>query len=356
MSERVLLEAHAHTREASPCGKLWAAELVEALHEKGYGAFFVTDHFTENVTDREAYLSGFRNAKRAAEGLGMIALPGIEIRFAPRPEDYLVYGMEETDILNLPEDVCHMSLRDFHNLARERGWLVYQAHPYRPEQRAAIPIDLDGVEIFNGNPRHDSQNRRAASFATRSNLRTIAGGDVHQRRDAGIVGLLVPEDALAPKAFADWLRATPHPSVKHQEAPVEGIRYLAGPIPGKRMLEALYRDAGWLAYADDIGKTLRGLENSRRVVTAWDDTQLVGMARSVGDGETILYVQDLLVLGQYRRRGIGRALMRRLLADAKVRQTVLVTDDNARNRSFYQKCGFHPLSDAQCMGYIKFEL
>ena len=85
-------------------------------------------------------------------------------------------------------------------------------------------------------------------------------------------------------------------------------------IPHKEMLPALYEDAGWTSYCEDIGRTMRGIAASQRIVTAWDDTTLVGMARCVGDGETIVYVQDLLVLGAYRRKGIGTALLRRLLA------------------------------------------
>ena len=123
----------------------------------------------------------------------------------------------------------------------------------------------------------------------------------------------------------------------------------------KAMLEALYRDAGWMAYASDIPGALRGLRGSLRVVTAWDDTALVGMARAIGDGETIVFVQDILVLGAYRRRGIGRALMRRLLDPfPAVRQIVLICEDTADTRGFYRACGFESLASLGCAGYVQF--
>ena len=359
MSERVLLEVHAHTSESSPCAELTAAELVAALHAAGYGAAVITDHYLPGCCAsrpaREAFLAGYRAARRAGEALGMIILPGLEIRFKGHSEEYLVYGLEEEDILSLPDDACENGLYDFHCLAREKGWMLYQAHPFRPGQLPANPAFIDGMETFNGNPRHNSQNRLPAAFATRHNLRALAGTDVHRRGDAGVAGLLAPRDALTPRGLAQWLRATPHPRVQWQEAPVDGIRYLHGAIPGKAMLEALYRDAGWMAYASDIPGALRGLRGSLRVVTAWDDTALVGMARAIGDGETIVFVQDILVLGAYRRRGIGRALMRRLLDPfPAVRQIVLICEDTADTRGFYRACGFESLASLGCAGYVQF--
>lgn len=358
MSERILLEAHAHTMEGSPCGKLPAAQLIAELKEKGYGAVVITDHYLpgERLTReaRVAFLDGWRAAKAAGDAAGLVVLPGMEIRFKERPEDYLVYGMEEADFADLPDNACEMGLSEFHNITKEKGWCIYQAHPFRPKQLPANPSFIEGMEIFNGNPRHNSQNRMAAKFATLHNLRTIVGSDIHNKGDAGIVGMLVPEEALTPGAFARWLRETPHPRVEYQETPLDGIRYLVGAIPGRAMLEGLYADAGWTSYTADMAESLRGIENSARVVTAWDDTVLVGMARAVGDGHTILYIQDILVLSTYHRRGIGRELMRRLLMPYRgVRQTVLITDDTAKTNSFYKACGFENIAGYQCAGYIR---
>ncbi|MCL1964195.1 MAG: GNAT family N-acetyltransferase, partial [Firmicutes bacterium] len=218
------------------------------------------------------------------------------------------------------------------------------------------PPQIDGIEIFNGNPRHNSQNRLAAGFAARHGLRTIVGSDIHHKGDAGAVGMMVPREALTPKRFAAWLRATPHPRVQYEEPPRDGIRYRSEAIPGRAMLEALYRDAGWTSYTKNMESAVRGIEESARVVTAWDDTLLAGMARAVGDGYTILYIQDILVLGTYRRRGIGRELTRRLLAPFKdVRQIVLITEDAVDTRGFYKACGFERIDAYNCVGYIRLQ-
>lgn len=75
----------------------------------------------------------------------------------------------------------------------------------------------------------------------------------------------------------------------------------------------------------------------------------MGLARLVGDGLTIVYVQDTLINPADQRRGIGRELLRRLLEPyADVRQKVLITDDEDAQRAFYESMGFVDTRDLPC--------
>lgn len=113
----------------------------------------------------------------------------------------------------------------------------------------------------------------------------------------------------------------------------------------RNKLLALYEDAGWTAYTEDPVRLERALANSTHVVSAWDGERLVGLARVISDGEHIVYTQDLLVLRDYRRRGLGRELLRRVLEPfAHVRQAVLVTDNAPETRGFYTSLGFEMAS------------
>lgn len=358
MSGRILFEAHTHTQEGSACSHLPGAQLVALLAEAGYGGCVTTDHYLpgerRDASQREAFLAGYRAAKEAGDAIGFVVLPGIEIRFVDHAEDFLVYGMEEEEILSLPDNACEAGLGAFYELAEAKGWRIYQAHPFRPGHLPGHTAFLHGMETFNGNPRHDSQNRMAVKFSTLHTLHTIGGSDVHEPGDVGIVGLLVPRAALTPKGLAAWLAATPHPILQHQDTPVDGIRYVIGAVPGWEMLAALYRDAGWTQYTAAKQETLLGIERSSRFVTAWDDTTPVGLARIIGDGVTVALVQDLLVLGTYQRRGIGRELLRRALMPYKdAWQTIIVCDDTTQTRLFCAKCGFENIDQYRCAGYIR---
>ena len=67
----------------------------------------------------------------------------------------------------------------------------------------------------------------------------------------------------------------------------------------------LYKDAKWLAYTNNPDLLQQAISNSLYVLTAWENGRLVGLIRLVGDGLTIVYIQDILVLKSHKRRKIG---------------------------------------------------
>ncbi len=76
---------------------------------------------------------------------------------------------------------------------------------------------------------------------------------------------------------------------------------------------ALYNDVGWTAYTSHSETLEQAINQSLFVLSAWSGEQLVGLLRAVGDGATIIYVQDILVLQSFRRQGLGKQLLTQLL-------------------------------------------
>ncbi len=92
-----------------------------------------------------------------------------------------------------------MGIAAFSPIARGQGALLIQAHPYRHACTPAIASYLDGVEVFNGNPRHESRNALAADYAREFGLIAIAGSDCHRTEDiarAGILSQRLPSDSM----------------------------------------------------------------------------------------------------------------------------------------------------------------
>lgn len=112
--------------------------------------------------------------------------------------------------------------------------------------------------------------------------------------------------------------------------------------PGTDELVALYDAVGWTAYTQDPAALTAAIAGSHTMLTARDDDgHLLGLLRTVSDGVTIVYVQDVLVLPSAHRSGIGGALLDAVLQRyAGVRQTVLLTDDEPGQRAFYESRGF----------------
>ena len=117
--------------------------------------------------------------------------------------------------------------------------------------------------------------------------------------------------------------------------------------PKTSKLVALYDAVGWKKYTEDESALTRAIVNSLAVVTAWaDEEHLVGLARAVGDGETVVYIQDVLVHPDYQKNGIGRALVEQLMAMyPAVRQKLLLADDTPQLNSFYEKLGFDAVNE-----------
>lgn len=215
--DAVLLETHAHTAEVSGCSALPAGRLVKLVAEHGYGAVVITDH---NIPGRTRtgkqcalFARGFALAKEAGQKYGVAVLPGMELRFKNEGyNDFLVF-LPDAELYQL-RDLPAMKLRDFKLLADELGMLIYQAHPYRPHQFPEPPMALHGVEVFNGNPHHDSRNHEARAYAEKHGLSMLSGSDLHEEYGAGRGGIWAPRKAIAsPRAFVDYLRATPIPKM-----------------------------------------------------------------------------------------------------------------------------------------------
>lgn len=209
-----IFDTHVHTSETSPCGKIDGAMVSRLYKNAGYHGIVITDHYYDgyfnslkirNWEDKvEYFLQGYRNAYKEGQKIGLNVLLGIEIRFTENFNDYLVYGIDEEFLVENPM-LYKLGLREFKKLIKGTDALIYQAHPYRLLISPANPQYLDGVEVFNGNPRHNSRNHRALKFANENNLKMISGSDFHQNQDLAIGGIILPENPETSIEFSGLL-------------------------------------------------------------------------------------------------------------------------------------------------------
>ncbi|MED3804141.1 GNAT family N-acetyltransferase [Lysinibacillus xylanilyticus] len=122
----------------------------------------------------------------------------------------------------------------------------------------------------------------------------------------------------------------------------------------KNDLKVLYGDVEWYAYTKDLDQLQQALLNSIYVLSAWENNQLIGLTRVVGDGLTILYIQDILVLNSHQNRGIATDMMNHILEKYKdVRQKVLLTEEAPDVRHFYEKNGFQSCDKGSLVAFAK---
>ena len=116
----------------------------------------------------------------------------------------------------------------------------------------------------------------------------------------------------------------------------------------------LYSAVGWTAYTDNPDTLEQGFRHSLLTLAAYEGDALIGLIRVVGDGSTIVFIQDLLVDPAHQRQGIATALVRAVLARyPDVRQVELVTDNTPETIAFYRSLGFTELSEIGCCGFMR---
>ena len=200
---KYLFETHAHTSEISPCSQVCASDVIIDYHKKGYDGVIITDHvgnwsfdmLTGTWKDKiDLMVKAYKSAKKMGDRLGVKVLFGMEAALSNPYRDYLVYGFDY-DFLYQYENIHEMNLEKFYRLAQENDFILIAAHPLRYDRNSMDARYLDGVEIYNGNPRKNNNNDKALKWANKNNMIKLAGSDYHQHGDisAGVYLPLVPD-------------------------------------------------------------------------------------------------------------------------------------------------------------------
>jgi spermidine synthase len=118
-------------------------------------------------------------------------------------------------------------------------------------------------------------------------------------------------------------------------------------------LVTLYRTAGWWSDKNDNIEFLAELvRNTYLFVAAYDGEDLIGMGRSVSDGVSDAYIQDVTVLPRYRKRGIGGKIIQTLIENLQakgINWIGLIGEPGTRH--FYEELGFSEMKDYLPMLY-----
>lgn len=120
-------------------------------------------------------------------------------------------------------------------------------------------------------------------------------------------------------------------------------------------VKEVYRKESWNAYLKDDEKLIRAFDNSLYILGAFDESELIGFIRCVGDGEHILMIQDLIVTPEYQQRGIGTYLFRTTMEKyLDVRMFMVVTDiEDIVDNKFYKSFNMKRIEDKGMINYIR---
>lgn len=218
-------ELHAHTKEVSVCAAIPVKKLIEEYKNAGYSGIVLTDHYSpmtfhisELFNKKKAmdhYLRAYREAKQY-ETEDFCVLLGVELRFYATINDYLIYGVTEEMLYEMPF-LLKTYIKKASKLFRDRGCLFLQAHPFRKMITRANPQFLDGVEVFNGKADKEANNN-SLKWAEEINASVkTSGSDCHRESGVGLGGIITKEPIKNNDDLIRILKSGEYKFIKNQK-------------------------------------------------------------------------------------------------------------------------------------------
>lgn len=121
--------------------------------------------------------------------------------------------------------------------------------------------------------------------------------------------------------------------------------------PDKDIVE-LYKAGGWWKESYNSSGIKHLIKGSFAFAVAIDKKKAVGMGRVISDGVSDAYIQDTVVLPEYRGRGIGKKIVKILLEYCLSKGILwigLIAEPN--QDEFYSRLGFKKMQNYVPMKY-----
>ncbi|MCI5624086.1 MAG: GNAT family N-acetyltransferase [Lachnospiraceae bacterium] len=118
-------------------------------------------------------------------------------------------------------------------------------------------------------------------------------------------------------------------------------------------VQNLFLSVGWIS-GQYPSRLYKALMYSSTVITAWDGSRLVGLARLLDDSELVAYMHYVLVDPAYHGQGIADKMIKMVKEKYKNYLYIEIMPEESKNASFYEKYGFQVMSDGVAMQLCNF--
>lgn len=188
-------ELHTHTKLASTCSDIEPKQLAKIYKENGYDSIVLTNHFTTQLEGKTVeekvkwYLEDYYKCREAGKHMGLNVILGAEVRFTENNNDYLIYGICPEDLIDI-YNMLPYGIDRFYREYKNGNNIIIQAHPFRDGMQSVKAGSLDGIEVFNMHPNHNSRIGLAAKYACEHDMIATCGSDFHHYGQECLCGIL----------------------------------------------------------------------------------------------------------------------------------------------------------------------
>lgn len=130
------------------------------------------------------------------------------------------------------------------------------------------------------------------------------------------------------------------------------IVYSFDTIPETEQIVDLYESSGINRPTADDARIGKMYAHSNLIISAWDNAELVGIARSLTDFCFCCYLSDLAVRKNYQKAGIGKKLIE-LTKERIGTQTTLILLSAPAAMGYYPKIGMRKVENGFIINRIK---
>lgn len=114
----------------------------------------------------------------------------------------------------------------------------------------------------------------------------------------------------------------------------------------EKSIVELYKDAGWWNDNDDPSFIKKMIKGSFCFAGAFDNGKMIGMGRAISDGVSDAYIQDVVVLKSWRKKGVGGKIIQAIVQELQknhIDWIGLIGEPGTEN--FYSGLGFKRMRD-----------
>lgn len=105
----------------------------------------------------------------------------------------------------------------------------------------------------------------------------------------------------------------------------------------------LYDNVEWGSYDKEVARI--ALKNTLYSVSVYEDNQIIGYGRIIGDGAIFFYIHDIMVRKDYQGKKVGTLIMNKLVDKIKEYKKInngarIYLGASKNKEKFYEKFGF----------------
>lgn len=113
----------------------------------------------------------------------------------------------------------------------------------------------------------------------------------------------------------------------------------------------LYKANEWSS-ANKPQELYNALMNSHTLVSAWNNSKLIGLGNAISDGYLVVYYPHLLIHPDYQGKGIGKMIVDKMQQKYSDFHMQMLTADG-KAIDFYKKVGFEKAGETEPMWIYK---